>query len=421
MAVKQFYKHCDTHSLLPTCQSAYRPHHSTETAIASVHNYIARAVDDGDICLLVLLDMSAAFDTVDHGILLDILDRRFGVQSNALDWFSSYLTGRTQSVCVSASISDPATLKCGVPQGSALGPVEFIVYTEELQDTIDVDYHLYADDIQLLARMQVADVDAKLQHVKQCVVSIKDCCSRRRLQLNPDKTELAWFGTRARLQQLNNQIVQFGQAVVKPSTSVRDLGVQLDSELTMKAHISKVASSCFFHLRRIRKLRTVLDVDLRKRLVCALVLSRIDYCNSVLAGLPNSTLAPLQRVLNAAARFVANLQPRDHVTDTLRALHWLPIRQRVSYKLCMLMHAVHFSYAPQYISDVVTPVSALSGRANLRSASNSNYDVQRTRLNIGRRAFSVAGPIAWNSLPSSLKEIRCLSTFKRLLKTHLFL
>ena len=169
------------------------------------------------------------------------------------------------------------------------------------------------------------------------------------------------------------------------------------------------------------KLRTILDVDLRKRLVCALVLSRIDYCNSVLAGLPNSTLAPLQRVLNAAARFVANLQPRDHVTDTLRALHWLPIRQRVSYKLCMLMHAVHFSYAPQYISDVVTPVSALSGRANLRSASNSNYDVQRTRLNIGRRAFSVAGPIAWNSLPSSLKEIRCLSTFKRLLKTHLFL
>ena len=209
----------------------------------------------------MLLDMSAAFYTVDHEILLDILDRRFGVQSNALDWFSSYLTGRTQSVCVSASISDPATLKCGVPQGSALGPVEFIVYTEELQDTIDMDYHLYADDIQLLARMQVADVDAKLQHVEQCVVFIKHCCSRRRLQqLNPDNTELPLFGTRARLQELSNQNVQFGQAVVKPSTSVRDLGVQLDSELTMKAHISKVASSCFFgffHLHRIRKLRTV--------------------------------------------------------------------------------------------------------------------------------------------------------------------
>jgi hypothetical protein len=82
---------------------------------------------------------------------------------------------------------------CGVPQGSALGPVEFIVYTEEFQETIDVDYHLYADDIQLLARMKVVDVDAKLQHVHQCVVSIKDCCSRRRLQLNPDKTELAWM------------------------------------------------------------------------------------------------------------------------------------------------------------------------------------------------------------------------------------
>jgi len=141
--------------------------------------------------------------------------------------------------------------------------------------------------------------------------------------------------------------VRVGQTVVQPSDRVRDLGVILDSSLSMRQHVAKVASTCFFHLRKLRKIGKVLDRDSRNRLVCAFILTRIDYCNAVFAGLPDSTLAPLQRVLHAAARFVDDLRPRDHVTESLMSLHWLPVRERITYKLCSLMHRIVHGHAPE--------------------------------------------------------------------------
>ena len=120
----------------------------------------------------------------------------------------------------------------------------------------------------------------------------------------------------------------------------------LDSSLSLHQHIAKVTSTCFFHRRRLRKFSRPLDIDARKRLVCALILTWVDYCNSALVGLPDSALAPLQRVLRAAAQFVLALRPRDHISSALQTLHWLPVRQRITYKLCVLMHGVAFGYGP---------------------------------------------------------------------------
>ena len=188
----------------------------------------------------------------------------------------------------------------------------------------------------------------------------------------------------------------------------------------MRFHISKIVSTCFFHLRRLRHLRHTVDREVRQRLVSALILSRIDYCNVVFADLPSVALAPLRRVMNAAVRFVAGLGPRDHTSDAQRELHWLPIDQRITYKLCVIMHSVVTGIAPEYISDMVTPVSYLEGRAHLRSATLGLYNVPRIKTRIGKKAFSIAGPTAWNSLPQSIRDIASASAFKRQLKTHLF-
>ena len=146
------------------------------------------------------------------------------------------------------------------------------------------------------------------------------------------------------------------------------MGVLLDNELTMRPHINKISSACFYHLRRLRQLRRLVDRAMMQRLVSAFVISRLDYCNSTLAGLPACALEPPQRVLHAMVWLVADPGPRGHVRKSMKELHWLPIAQRIKFKLCILIHGAIFGQSPSYIRDLLVPVSELQGRTRLRSA-----------------------------------------------------
>ena len=157
------------------------------------------------------------------------------------------------------------------------------------------------------------------------------------------KTELLWFGSMTELRKVDPSLrsLTVGTDVIQPSTSSGISGSTFDSHLTMKAHVARVARTCFFHLR-LRSIRRSLGRDVTARLVSALVISRLDCCNSVLTHLPASTLAPFQRVFNAAVRLVHDLGPREHVTPAMYELHWLPIAERIKFKLCLLVfHAVN--------------------------------------------------------------------------------
>lgn len=418
-------EHVAKHQLLPVFQSAYRPFHSTETAMVCIMNDLIGVLDHGDIGALMLLDLSAAFDTVDHSILMETLRRRFGVRGHALDWLADYLKDRSQVVRARGDTSEESTLQFGVPQGSILGPRKFIEYAEDASLELlrhRLRYHLYADDMQGHKHGKPAEVPTIVAAMEHCVADVGAWCASKRLQLNADKTEILWFGSAANLRKMppDGGSLRVGQSVVEPVTVVRDLGVLVDSELSMRQHISRTTQMCFYHLRRLRSLRDRLGHDVTARLVSALVLSRLDYCNAVLAGLPATTLAPLQRVLHAAARLVLRLKPRDHVTAALRDLHWLPIAQRIEYKLCLLVHKVSIGHAPQYLMDMLTAAADVPSKAALRVSRSGDYVVPRTRLRFGDRAFSVAAPRAWNRLPAELKLTRNTTTFKRLLKTYLF-
>ena len=157
-----------------------------------------------------------------------------------------------------------------------------------------------------------------------------------------------------------------------------------------------------------------------QRLVWSLVLARIDCCNSVLAGLPAVTLAPLNRVMNAAVRLVAGLGVRDHVTPAMRELHWLPVTFRVQYKLCLMVYSSVNCCSPEYITDVLVPMSSLQRRVTLRFSTSGSFDVPRTRTVFGERAFSVAGLAAWNKVSPNLRLITDNYRFKRALKAHFF-
>ena len=185
--------HLSSYNLLPANQSAYRAHHSTETAVLAIVIDVTRSIDDGHLCALVLLDLSAALDTIDHNIMLETLESRFSVTEEARSWFQSYLTQRNQVYCVGLEVSQPIPLKYGVPQGSVAGPVNFICYTEDVEVVISdfqVRHHLYADDMQLLAKTLPQHLDSCRQELEDCTAAIQDWCWARKLQLNPDKDRI---------------------------------------------------------------------------------------------------------------------------------------------------------------------------------------------------------------------------------------
>src|SRR6218665_1182330 len=156
------------------------------------------------------------------------------------------------------------------------------------------------------------------------------------------KAELIWFDRRSRVVDNTTKHLNLDpQCSIPPSDVVRDLGILLDCKLNMTQHVSSTARTSFFHLRRIRQVRRCLDETCRHILVQALVISRLDYYNSVLSGLPSSTLQPLSSVLHTAARLIKDLSPRDHITPTLKQLHWLPIHDRIAFTISLLMYVSH--------------------------------------------------------------------------------
>ena len=181
--------------------------------------------------------------------------------------------------------------------------------------------------------------------------------------------------------------------VIHSLKSVHDLKVHLDSELTLKTHISKVVSCCYHQLRRIRQVCWLIA----QKLASAFILSWLNYCNSLLSCLPRPTIQPLQRVMNAAAQVIMNLSLCNLVKPVLKQLHWLPLEQRITYKLCLFMHHIHTGQAPQYLSDCVSTVFALSGRNRLRSTGSADCVLPRTRTRFRERGFSYCGPAAWNT------------------------
>ena len=193
----------------------------------------------------------------------------------------------------------------------------------------------------------------------------------------------------------------------------------MDSQFSMRSHISHVAASCFSAMRQIRTIRRSLPSSALEMLVTSLVHSRLDYCNVVFAGLPLCDMRRLQSVWNSSIRLVTGARKFDHMTSLLRDHHWLPIAERVEYKLCTLIFRCIQGNLPSYLVDSIQLTSSIDRRNGLRTADTLTLDVLRTRLSFGDRAFFVAGPRAWNNLPLHVRSAQSMPAFRKALKTHL--
>lgn len=403
-------------NLFDKFQSGFRPHHSTESALTKVINDIHMNTDSGKISILVLLDLSAAFDTVDHKILLDRLENWVGLSGTVLDWFRSYLQDRNYFVTIGNYTSSPTNMSCGVPQGSILGPVLFNLYMLPLgliMQKNKISYHNYADDTQLYIALSSDDY-SPIDLLCQCMEQINDWMCQNFLQLNQDKTEIIVFGA---LEERLKVTAHLESLSLKPKNQVKNLGVIIDSDLNFNSHIKSIKKSAFYHLKNIARIRNFMSKQDLEKLMHAFISSRLDYCNSLLSGLPKKTIKQLQLIQNTAARVLTGTKKAEHITPVLRSLHWLPVSQRIDFKILLTVYKSLNGSGPIYISELLLHYEP---SRTLRSSGSGLLTIPRINSKQGEAAFCYYASRNWNLLPENLRSAPTLPVFKSRLKTFLF-
>lgn len=422
----QLIDHLTAHGLSDDLQSAYKKCFSTETAVLKVKSDILREFDKGFGVFVAMLDLSSAFDTLDHEILTKRLSEETGINGLVLDWFQSYLCLRKQYVIFEQTRSRSVDLSTGVPQGSILGPLLFSIYMLPLGRIIanhGINRHIYADDTQLYVGFPLKDIEGQhtsLSRLERCIDDVSMWMAVNKLKLNSGKTKFMVMMPQSQTRNVvTNFVLHVDSAVIHPSVKVRNLGTVMDSHLTMENNVSALTQSTYLQMRRIARIRRYLDDKCCATVINSLITSRLDFHNSVLYGVSQCTLRRLQIVQNQAARLLTRTKRDEHITPILFRLHWLPIQQRVVFKILVVTYkCLYISGMPDYLCEML---QFYQPNRTLRS-SNDTYKlvVPRTRKTVSDQAFANCAPLLWNSLPLQLRTASSLNSFKSGLKTHLF-
>ena len=411
----QLNNHMLNNNLHIPFQSGYKVHHSCETVLLRLFNDILMVLDTGSCSVVLLLDLSAAFDTVDHDELGGTLQYEIGLSGTVLDWFNSFLSDRIQSTSVKGCRSEFIHMKYGVPQGSVLGPVLFNIYIRNfisLLQEAGFMVHGYADDHQVFFAFRI-----QFQYNALCVTLpklldlISGWMNSKFLKLNAGKSNLLVFAPKHLQNQILIDKVYIGDNTFLPvSSNAMNLGFKLDSELKLDQHIGMILSQSYTMISLIGKIRRYLTVNDLRCLVQCIIISKVDNCNSIYYGISEYEINRLQKLQNSCARLIYNKKKYDHVSELFADLHWLPIKPRIVFKILLFVYKIFNNDCPVYLKDCIT----------ITDVDNRLLHVNRVKTTYGDRAFANCAPKLWNALPMYIKQSNTLSYFKKHLKHYFF-
>ena len=409
-------KHITENDLHSKEEYGYKGEHSTELLLMEVVNDLLIACDQKKPTIVLLLDLSAAFDTVDQEKLLLILERELRIEGTALQWFRSFLTERTQRVKINDSYSEEVNLLYGVTQGSVLGPPLFNVYIRSLYPYIKPSLFRifgFADDHQLLKTfVPILQVTA-FDDINKCLAMVTAWMNEFFLCLNASKTKILVVCPPSIRDSITLRGAFIDNVCIRFVRHAKNLGVVLDEVLSFGQQVQCVVKASIGMIKKIAEIKSFLTEEELVTVICACILSKIDYCNAIYYGINENLLKKLQSIQNSAMHVIRKRTNQEHLstTELFRKYHWLPVKQRIIFKMMLIVHKCLLGRAPESLCNMFE----LGGSERTRKLVE-----QACHGQMGERSFSVAGTKLWNLLPKGVRMEEDTEEFKKKLKTFLF-
>ena len=414
LVYEQIYNYLIKNNILDTRQSGFRSLHSTVTALLDLTNQWCFNIDRGLVSGVLFLDLKKAFDTVDHQLLLTKLEY-IGVRGHALEWFKSYLLNRFQIVYTNGVLSEKAILKCGVPQGSILGPLLFLIYINDLTTIADyATVRMYADDTNMtftacsIPELQ-HDMNMDLQFLQNWLIA-------NRLTLNVLKTEFMLIGSRQRMATLTQELdLSINGISLKRVNSSKCLGVEIDECLTWDAHIASISRKVSSGIGVLKKIKPFVPTFNLISVYQSIVEPYFDYCSIVWDDISDHLTDKLQILQNRAARVITGADYRMHISELLSKLGWSSLKEKRNKQKALMMFKIMNGMTPPYLEDIFT---RNIGRSvyNLR-ISRRDLALPAVKTDYCRNSFAYTGAKVWNALPEERKYEKSMRAFKNKLES----
>ena len=411
------YDYLVKHDLLLDKQSGFRKNHSCQTMLTKLTDYILEHLDHGQLCGALMIDLRKAFDLVHHDTLLHKIEL-YGMNDMTMRWLHSYLHDRTQTVSYDGHMSTSEYIKLGVPQGSILGPLFFIIFMNDVVLEIsETQFDMYADDsTHYTSGQDVQQISTKLtEHSKPLCKWIDD----NGMVLNVEKTECILFYKRPQGINKSDFAVSIGDTEIHVVNHHKLLGVHIDSKLSWEVHIDKLCAKLRNRLFLFNSIKHLLPTYTRTMYFDGMVQPLIDYGCTIWGSCSKQLLQRVHKLVKIFGRSILDIKDkREQSTVTIfQRLGWLPIDERIKYFKLVQMYNIMNGYCPTYLKTSVELVSNVHSRVTRQSTSDKLY-VPRYKTNTGKKTFKYTGTILWNGLNTDITSAQTVDSFKHLYIQH---